>query len=175
MSETTGHGLPGRAAEAAGTPRTATRFAVAGALATLAMTAFMVVAFRRLPRRERYPLPPRLITDRVRRALGLRQLPGPLPGVLTLIAHIGFGGAAAVPLAAYPTRSMLAACGSGVVHGLAVWTAAYLGALPAAGILRPATEHPRGRVALMVGAHVVWGAATGLIEHALRGRQRSRR
>jgi hypothetical protein len=51
---------------------------------------------------------------------------------------------------------------AGVGFGLAVWAVSYLGWLPAAGILSPATEHPARRNALMIGAHVVWGATTGL-------------
>jgi hypothetical protein len=35
------------------------------------------------------------------------------------------------------------------------------------GILRPATEHPARRNALMIGAHVVWGVALGLIVEQL--------
>jgi len=51
----------------------------------------------------------------------------------------------------------------GVAYGLAVWTTGYLGILPALGALRPATEHPPRRTALMIAAHVVWGAALGLL------------
>jgi putative membrane protein len=39
----------------------------------------------------------------------------------------------------------------------------YLGLLPALGILRPATEHPERRNALMIVAHLIWGSITGLI------------
>ena len=35
-----------------------------------------------------------------------------------------------------------------------------MGWIPAAGILKPATEHPPRRNLLMVGVHLVWGAAT---------------
>jgi biotin transporter BioY len=51
---------------------------------------------------------------------------------------------------------------AGVGFGLAVWAGSYLGWLPAAGVLSPATEHPARRNALMIAAHVVWGATTGL-------------
>ena len=50
-----------------------------------------------------------------------------------------------------------------MAYGLAVWTTGYLGLLPALGALRPATEHPPRRTALMIAAHVVWGAALGLL------------
>lgn len=148
------------------------RFACSGALATVAMTTFMELAFRWLPRREQYPLPPRLITDRVRHRVGLRGLSAPVPAVLALLAHVGFGSVAAVPLAAYPAGSALAASGGGVLHGVAVWTAAYLGVLPASGLLAPVTQHPRGRTALMLTAHIVWGAASALIARAIRTERR---
>jgi hypothetical protein len=51
---------------------------------------------------------------------------------------------------------------AGVGFGLAVWAGSYLGWLPAAGVLAPATEHPPRRTALMIAAHVVWGATTGI-------------
>jgi hypothetical protein len=60
---------------------------------------------------------------------------------------------------------------TGVALGLGVWTASYLGVLPALGILRPATEHPARRTALMIAAHVVWGSALGSTLQALDSRQ----
>ena len=59
---------------------------------------------------------------------------------------------------------------NGVVYGLTVWAGSYLGLLPAAGILRPAAEHPPRRTALMIAAHVLWGGVLG----ALAGGQRKR-
>ncbi len=63
---------------------------------------------------------------------------------------------------------------AGAGFGLAVWAGSYLGWLPAAGILRPATEHPPRRVALMIAAHLVWGASAGLALGALSGAGRGR-
>jgi len=42
-----------------------------------------------------------------------------------------------------------------------VWGGSYLGLLPSLGILRPATDHPAQRNALMIAAHLVWGATLG--------------
>jgi len=55
-----------------------------------------------------------------------------------------------------PTRPKQAG-GSG--YGLAIWAASYLGWIPAAGILTPATKHRASRNLLMLAAHVVWGTA----------------
>ena len=51
----------------------------------------------------------------------------------------------------------------GLSFGLCVWIASYLGLRPALGILRPATEHPPRRTALMIVAHAVWGATLALL------------
>jgi len=52
---------------------------------------------------------------------------------------------------------------AGVGFALAIWAGSYLGWLPAAGIISPATEHPPRRNALMIAAHVVWGATAGMM------------
>jgi hypothetical protein len=52
---------------------------------------------------------------------------------------------------------------AGTLYGLVVWGASYLGLVPALGLLSPATRHPRRRNALMIAAHLVWGAALGLL------------
>lgn len=73
-------------------------------------------------------------------------------------------GALYAPFALAGTAPPLSA---GIGYGLAVWTASYLGWIPALGILPPATRHPPRRVALMVAAHVVWGATLGLFTDRL--------
>jgi putative membrane protein len=44
-----------------------------------------------------------------------------------------------------------------------VWAGSYLGLLPVLGILSPATRHPTGRNALMIAAHIIWGATLGIL------------
>jgi putative membrane protein len=60
-------------------------------------------------------------------------------------------------------RSAVEAAATGTAFGLLVWTASYLGLLPSAGILSPATAHPARRNALMIVAHVIWGVTLGLL------------
>jgi hypothetical protein len=48
-----------------------------------------------------------------------------------------------------------------VAFGVAVWLLSYMGWLPAIGLFGPATRDTQGRSALMVAAHLVWGAALG--------------
>ena len=56
------------------------------------------------------------------------------------------------------TVAMTARLGSGA--GVAVWAASYFGWIPAMGLLSPAHRHPPARNALMIAAHLVWGAVT---------------
>lgn len=141
---------------------------IAGALGGLAATAPMTLAMlamhRALPRGQRYPLPPRKVTMNVLDALRLkRHLDEPQRKAATLVSHFGYGtvmGAIYAPLA---PRVRLPGVLTGVTWGLIVWTASYLGLLPAADLHEPATRHPRERNALMIVAHIVWGAALGLL------------
>ena len=57
--------------------------------------------------------------------------------------------------------------GRGIAEGLAVWTVSYFGWVPAANILRRASTHPFRRTALMIGAHVVWGACNAIVSREL--------
>jgi uncharacterized membrane protein YagU involved in acid resistance len=57
---------------------------------------------------------------------------------------------------------------TGAAAGLAVWLASYMGWIPAVGNLEPATRHPARRNALMIVAHLVWGASTSASIRELR-------
>lgn len=137
---------------------------IAGTVATGPMTVAMLLWHRRLPGLERYPLPPREITMKLARAAGVADKMSPeARSAATLMAHFLYGGAAGAIYGAVseeiPARPIL----KGIGFGLLVWTGSYLGYLPGMGILRSATDHPARRNLLMIGAHVVWGAATGLV------------
>lgn len=130
--------------------------AIAGFAATLPMTMAMRRLHRALPRQERYPLPPREISEDMPK-LGLPA------SSATLLHHFLYGGATGALFATLFRRRDVA---SGATYGIAVWTASYLGWIPAAGILEFGTRHPFRRNALMLAAHLVWGAclAVGLAE-----------
>ena len=138
--------------------------ALAGSIATLPMTAAMQVMHRRLPRQERYPLPPSEIAAQVTEEVGLRKhLDEPRHVAVTLLSHFGYGAAAGAVYAPLANKIPFPPVLEGIAFGLVVWAASYLGWLPAMGILRPATEHPARRNALMVAAHLVWGSVTGVL------------
>jgi len=125
--------------------------AIAGIVGTMAMTATMRRLHRKLPPGERYPLTPREIVDAA-------VEPADEPGrELTIAAHFAYGaGCGAVLAAVNPRVGPL----SGAVAGGAIWLTSYMGWIPAAGLLKPATDHPARRNALMIVAHLVWGWTT---------------
>lgn len=144
--------------------------AVGGLLATAPMTAAMVAMHRHLPPGQRYPLPPNPVTRGVLRRLGWPRPPrgSAVDIATTLAAHFGFGALAGAGYPGWRRRMPRAApLPAGIAYGLAVWGVSYLGWVPGFGLLSPATRHPRPRVALMLAAHVVWGAATAAVAEGL--------
>ena len=137
--------------------------AISGVVATGPMTVAMLILYRQLPRRERYSLPPRQITMHLAREAGVKnELSSAGKTAVTLLAHFGYGGAAGGIYGSFAGTMPGSPATKGILFGLAVWAASYLGLLPATGLLTPATEHPARRTALMIVAHVIWGMATGL-------------
>ena len=137
--------------------------AVAGLIATVPMTLAMRAMFRRLPRSQQYPLPPRQIVTRLAHAARVRrQLDDDERRYAARAAHFGFGTSAGAVYGAVG-RPLMPGVSGGMVFGLLVWAGSYLGWLPAAGILPPATRMPRQRNVLMIVAHLVWGASVSLL------------
>jgi hypothetical protein len=111
---------------------------------------------QRLPPEERYPLPPREIVDSSTRQSGV-PLPSEVAKDVSTAAHFAYGAAVGAMIGALnpePSKK------SGALAGVAVWLASYMGWIPVAGILVPATRHPGRRNALMIAAHLVWGWST---------------
>ena len=139
--------------------------ALAGLAATGPMTLAMKLMHEQLPREERYPLPPRQVTEGLAEKAGVNEHLGEEGReAATWASHFAYGATCgalygAVSGGKVDGHPLLA----GVGFGLAVWAGSYLGWLPAAGILAPATEHPPRRTALMIAAHVVWGATAGVV------------
>ena len=129
---------------------------IAGFVGTMAMTSAMRRMHRRLPAKERYPLTPREIID-----AGASQIGMPLADEaakdVTTAAHFAYGALTGAMLAAMNPQPEKK---TGAAYGVAVWLASYMGWIPAVGTLEPATRHPLRRNALMIAAHVVWGAST---------------
>lgn len=146
--------------------------AIAGVVGTFAMTAGSMLLFDRLPRRERYPLPPREITqvivERASRVPVRQELAVPA----SLASHFAFGALCGIGLTALGLHRRRPVA-HGIAYGVAVWAGSYLGWIPASGILTPAVQHPGRRTALMIAVHVIWGAATGAAAASLAASERT--
>jgi uncharacterized membrane protein YagU involved in acid resistance len=146
--------------------------AVAGLLATLPMTIFMRAAWRMLPRREKYPLPPRLITRTLTKETGVdSKLDADQLTWLTLTFHFLFGAVAGSLYGALEQRVPIDENTKGSLMGLAVWSGSYLGWIPALGILPPATVQPWRRNLLMIIAHLIWGISLGILMRIMNARR----
>jgi hypothetical protein len=154
--------------------------AVAGALGGLAATLPMTLAMKLLQDlgegRARLPFPPHEVTMGVVESAGVsrHRLTGRARDLLTYAGHFGYGAAVG---SAYPllTRWLRwPASARGAAYGLAVWAGSYLGLLPALRLWAPPAEQAASRRAwrtgaLLVVAHLVWGATLGGVHGALRG------
>jgi hypothetical protein len=129
--------------------------AAAGVAGTVAMTLVMYQLHRRLPPAERYPLPPREITERAAGAFGsadARTLPD-----ASLNAHLAYGAVTGALLGLAVGRPSVA---TGAAYGVCIWAESYFGWVPLLRVLKPANRHPLRRNVLMIAAHLVWGVAT---------------
>jgi len=143
---------------------------LAGLIATVPMSLFMWLGFIYLPRKEKYPLPPKEITEELAEDTGLaRHMSSGAISWLSLLCHFSYG-AVMGGLYGFIIFFVLGMRPSfevgmllGITFGIMVWTISYLLALPILNILTPATEHPARRNILMIFAHIVWGAILGWV------------
>ena len=144
--------------------------AVAGLLATGPMTAFMKAVHVNLPADERSPVPPREITERATEMAGVRQdLSDNERFALSVAGHFAFGATTGAVYGPLARHFQLPPVAGGIAYGLAVWASSYLGWLPATGLYRSPGREPKRRHAMMIGAHVVWGAVLGVLTEQLLG------
>jgi uncharacterized membrane protein YagU involved in acid resistance len=142
--------------------------AAAGVVATVPMTLTMEGLHRLLPGEYGAPLPPREVTEGLYEHFDEPEdAPEPTLERLTFLLHYSFGAAAGALFPLVAPRQLPAAVGAGVIYGLTVWSVSYLGFLPAIGLRHHAKNDHQHRTAMMLAAHVVWGATLGLI---VRGR-----
>lgn len=79
----------------------------------------------------------------------------------TTASHFGYGAAMGAAYGPLQTRVPLPAVAQGILYGLFVWAASYLGLLPLLGISASNHKEPMRRNLMMIAAHVVWGASLG--------------
>jgi hypothetical protein len=154
--------------------RTVATGAIAGLSATAPMTLAMQLMKEQLPRSEQFPLPPRLITEVMAERTGADKVLDTETSrkAATFLNHFGYGAAVGALFGLTRSKgdlrdSVASATLQGMGWGLAVWAGSYLGWLPSAGILPPATRQSKERNALMVAAHLVWGASLGAFSAGL--------
>lgn len=147
---------------------------VAGLVGTAPMTAVMKLIHVGLPQRQRQiPIPPHQVTMAAMEMTGVKaQMNERARAVATVVSHFAYGAAAGGVYAAVEGRLPGGPAKKGVIFGLGVWAGSYLGWLPAAGVLPPATRWPAGRNLMMILSHVVWGVSTAVVTGALVARNR---
>ena len=142
--------------------------ALAGLIATIPMTLFMLLMHRLLPRWQKYALPPERITHELSERAGTDKfLDKPRLLGATLVSHFGYGAFMGTLYGMLRKRVKLPAAVKGSIFGVIIWAGSYLGWLPAMDMAAAGTEEPLRRNALMIGAHVIWGATTGIITDVL--------
>jgi uncharacterized membrane protein YagU involved in acid resistance len=140
----------------------------AGIIATGPMTLAMFLLFRRLPTREKSPLPPATISSEIQDGiLGKAGLAAQGLTDLAMISHFAYGavcGALFASLRRSEEDSSLRAAGRGAAFGAGVWAFNYLGMLPAFNFRASAYKMPARRNAMMLFSHLIWGLSLGLAE-----------
>ena len=130
------------------------RGALAGALATVPMSAVMLAGDRLVGRQ-----PPEAIVRTALEAAPV-DVPEGAVGPLALATHFGFGATLGAVSALVPGRGPA----KGIALALAAYAASYQGWVPALGVLPAASRDHPGRPAVMIAAHVVYGGVLGALE-----------
>ncbi len=147
--------------------------ALAGFVATLPMTIFMLATQRFLPKRQQYELPPEMITkDLAHRAHIRHHLNKQLILGATTASHFGYGAVMGAAFGPLQKRVPLPTIAQGILYGLLVWVASYLGLLPLLGISASSQKEPVRRNLMMIAAHIVWGASLGALASVLFGERK---
>jgi len=140
---------------------------VAGFTATFPMTGVMEVLHKWLPLEQQYPLPPSDITSTLADAAGLEEVDEAAHTPLTYADHFGYGTATGAGYALIADQLPFPKPINGMLYGFGIWAGSYLGWLPALGIRHSSIKSPAERNALMIAAHLVWGATLSSLFHVL--------
>ena len=141
---------------------------IAGFLATGPMTLAMNAMYRELPPEDKGTLPPRQITENVAASAGLDLgSKEETHQAATLAAHFGYGATVGAMYGPLAGATGLPRVAEGMIYGAAIWGGSYFGLLPGAGLYRSAKDEAPSRNALMLTAHLIWGASLGLVMGAL--------
>lgn len=142
--------------------------AAAGAVATVPMSVLMLGAGRLGLMGEQ---PPEAITKEAVADVTGTEPHGATSDALASLAHLAFGAGSGAAYAVLPRPGQVPAPVAGMAFALATWAASYRGWVPRFGALPHADYDRNDRVAIMVAAHLVFGAALGALEERMRGRR----
>lgn len=131
----------------------------AGILATGPMTLALFSLQKRMPERQKSPLPPATLTN---------QITGSRSPDLTMISHFGYGIGTALIYSLLTRKESQRPLMRGTLFGLGVWGASYFGWIPFFGFRARGTNLLLKRNAMMIFAHAVWGLALGSAHAHLR-------
>jgi putative membrane protein len=94
--------------------------------------------------------------------VGLKPVDDEHHQTATWTNHFAFGATAGT---LYPlvNRLPLPPLVKSILFGVGIWLVSYLGWLPVTGLLASATKQSKSRNLMMIAAHVVWGAVTGMV------------
>jgi putative membrane protein len=144
---------------------------IAGFLATAPMTVAMMAMHRALPHQDQEPLPPRQITDNAAAQAGVDIGDEDTRNATALGAHFAYGASVGALYGPFAGSSGLPSAVEGMLYGVAVWGGSYLGILPGAGLYRSAKDESAPRNAMIIAAHLLWGASLGVLTGALAERE----
>lgn len=143
------------------------RGAAAGTVATGLMSAVMMGAKRT---GLMGGMPPEKVTAKLLDRFGVRRSRTE-QDILAAVSHFGFGAVAGAAFGVVAPRPLLARLPLGLAYGAGIWGVSYMGWVPALGIMPSAPHDRRDRQVSMLAAHLVFGAALGLLV----GRRRKKR
>lgn len=129
-------------------------------VATVAMSALMLALRDKVGEQ-----PPDAIVKRAAHEVGAAPTEREADAAASAL-HVAFGASVGGAYALLPRAGPPVV--RGVATALGVYAVSYQGWIPALGILPPATEDRPGRPAVMVAAHVLYGAVLGMLEERFR-------
>ena len=137
---------------------------VAGCIATLPMTVFLLGIQRILPGWQRYTLPPEEVTKELAQRVHMQHyLDKKRLLASSIVFHFGYGTAMGGLYGLLMRQIRLSSFLKGVLFGLTIWAASYLGWMPLAHISVAAPREPLQRNLMMITGHIIWGSATGTL------------
>jgi putative membrane protein len=134
-----------------------------GFIATGPMTLLMFERQDHFPESEKSPLPPATLSfetlEKAGESMGFQPKLSPdAQTAVTMASHFAYGAAAGAVYGVALGKAPIPPLAKGIAYGLGVWSLNYLGITPALGFRAAAPKMPARRNAMMIFAHVVWGA-----------------